>query len=440
MLAFDLDPGEPATAVECAQVALRLRDLFASFELECFPKHSGSKGIQVYVPLNTAVTYEQTKPYARAVAQALEQSEPEARRLEAGPQAAQGQGARRLEPERLLEDDRRRLLAALPPAPVGVDAADLGRGRDARRRRRPGLGAFEAPEALERIAEHGDLFAPVLELKQKLPKAVGSADDRPRRAEAAARPAVWSAGDFDAIAKRIWAVGDDLVARVGIGEADRVLDVACGTRQRDDPGGRSPARSSPGSTSPRSCSRTGAAMPPSRGRDRVGRGRRAGACRSTTQSFDVVVSTFGCMFAPDHGAAAAEIARVLRPGGRIGIAAWRPAGNIGGFFLTIAALRAAAAGGIPAAAALGRPRPRQRAVRRHRRRAAVRGGAAHFQLRLDRRDGRGVRDQIRADRDAACGARAGGPLGRVPATPWSTTSRRSTTAARRRRRVRRPST
>ena len=59
-----------------------------------------------------------------------------ARGLEAGPQAAQGQGARRLEPERLLEDDGRRLLAALPAAPLGLDAADLGRGRGARRRRR----------------------------------------------------------------------------------------------------------------------------------------------------------------------------------------------------------------------------------------------------------------------------------------------------------------
>ena len=70
-------PGAPATAVECAQVALRLRELFDELGLECFAKHSGSKGIQVYVPLNTAVTYEQTKPYARAVAQALEKSEPE---------------------------------------------------------------------------------------------------------------------------------------------------------------------------------------------------------------------------------------------------------------------------------------------------------------------------------------------------------------------------
>jgi SAM-dependent methyltransferase len=52
-------------------------------------------------------------------------------------------------------------------------------------------------------------------------------------------------------------------------------------------------------------------------------------------SFDVVVSTFGCMFAPDHRRTAGEIARVLAPGGRFGVVAWRPEGNIGRFFMTI---------------------------------------------------------------------------------------------------------
>ena len=65
VLAFDLDPGPPATIVECCRVALLLRDLFAGFGLECFPKSSGSKGMQVYVPLNGDATYETTKPYAQ---------------------------------------------------------------------------------------------------------------------------------------------------------------------------------------------------------------------------------------------------------------------------------------------------------------------------------------------------------------------------------------
>ncbi len=77
VLAFDLDPGAPADILDCCGIALRLRELFAGLELECFPKTSGSKGLQVYVPLNSNVTYEETKPFARAVAQALERAKPD---------------------------------------------------------------------------------------------------------------------------------------------------------------------------------------------------------------------------------------------------------------------------------------------------------------------------------------------------------------------------
>ncbi len=157
------------------------------------------------------------------------------------------------------------------------------------------------------------------------------------RTEAADRArAVWSAGDFDAIAQRIKAVGEDTVARVGIGEADRVLDVGCGSGNTTIPAALVGAEV------------TGLDITPKLLDD----GRRNAADAGVEiewvegdaqelpfaeQSFDVVVSTFGCMFAPDHGAAAAEIARVLRPGGRIGLAAWTPAGRIGGFFMTLAA-------------------------------------------------------------------------------------------------------
>jgi len=76
VLAFDLDPGDPAGILECCRVGLRLREMFAELGLECFPKTSGSKGLQVYVPLNVEVTYERTKPFARAVAQTLEREQP----------------------------------------------------------------------------------------------------------------------------------------------------------------------------------------------------------------------------------------------------------------------------------------------------------------------------------------------------------------------------
>ena len=83
VLAFDLDPGPPAEVLDCCRVALRLRELFAHFGLECFAKTSGSKGLQVYVPLNNdEVTYEGddgdgTKPFAHAIAQLLEKQTPD---------------------------------------------------------------------------------------------------------------------------------------------------------------------------------------------------------------------------------------------------------------------------------------------------------------------------------------------------------------------------
>ena len=77
VLAFDLDPGPPADVVDCCQVGLRLRDLFGHFDVRSFPKTSGSKGLQIYVPLNQKASYEQTKPFAKAIAQLLEKQTPD---------------------------------------------------------------------------------------------------------------------------------------------------------------------------------------------------------------------------------------------------------------------------------------------------------------------------------------------------------------------------
>jgi bifunctional non-homologous end joining protein LigD len=169
VLAFDLDPGAPATAVQCAQIALRLRDLFASFDLDCFPKHSGSKGIQVYVPLNTAATYDQTKSYSRAVAQALEKAEPD---------LVVSKQKKELRKGKVLVDwsqnDYSKTTVAVyslrnrecpwASAPLTWnEVAELADDGD------PDSVRFLASEVLERVEEHGDLFAPVLELKQKLP-------------------------------------------------------------------------------------------------------------------------------------------------------------------------------------------------------------------------------------------------------------------------------
>jgi len=173
-LAFDLDPGEPATAVECAVIALRLRDLFADLGLECFPKHSGSKGIQVYVPLNVPrVTFEQTKTYARAIAQAMERSDPD---------LVVSKQKKELRKGKVLVDwsqndyskttvavyslrCREQPWASAPLLWEEVEA--LAESDD------PTSVRFLASEVLDRVEEHGDLFALVLELEQKLPKSRG---------------------------------------------------------------------------------------------------------------------------------------------------------------------------------------------------------------------------------------------------------------------------
>src|SRR5678809_1093273 len=71
-MVFDLDPGPPANIVQCGQVGMWLREIFEHFGLQSFPKTSGSKGLQIYVPLNTPTSYEATKPFARALARLLE--------------------------------------------------------------------------------------------------------------------------------------------------------------------------------------------------------------------------------------------------------------------------------------------------------------------------------------------------------------------------------
>ena len=132
VLAFDLDPGPPADVVDCCRVALRLRELFGHFGLECFPKTSGSKGLQVYVPLNTTTSYDETKPFAHAIAQLLEKQTPDQVVSKMKKAEPQGQGLRRLVPEPPAQDDDRRLLAAGARAPDRLDPGQLGRGRAAR--------------------------------------------------------------------------------------------------------------------------------------------------------------------------------------------------------------------------------------------------------------------------------------------------------------------
>jgi bifunctional non-homologous end joining protein LigD len=169
MLAFDLDPGPPATIVECAEVACRLREAFDHFGLVAFPKTSGSKGMQLYLPLNTPTSYQATKRFAQGVAQVLERRDPK---------LVVSEMRKDLRPGKVFIDwsqnDEHKttvcvysLRARERPTvstPVTWDEVDA-----VLRTRDPRDLAFTSDEVLARVAEHGDCFAPVLSLEQELP-------------------------------------------------------------------------------------------------------------------------------------------------------------------------------------------------------------------------------------------------------------------------------
>jgi bifunctional non-homologous end joining protein LigD len=174
VLAFDLDPGPPATIVECCRVALTLRKLFSSFGLELFPKTSGSKGMQVYLPLNDdGVTYEETKPFARALAQALEKSEPD---LVVSKMKKELRGGK-VFVDWSQNDVSKTTIAVYSlrakSRPTASTPLHWDEVEECAEKGDANLLVFEAEQVLKRVAEHGDLFAPVLELEQELPDGLG---------------------------------------------------------------------------------------------------------------------------------------------------------------------------------------------------------------------------------------------------------------------------
>ncbi len=170
-LAFDLDPGPPADLLACCDVALLLRRLMDRLGLESFPKTSGSKGLQVYVPLGVRATYDTTKAFAHAVARLLEKAHP-ALVVERMSKSLRG-GKVFVD---WSQNDRNKTtvcaysLRARPRPTVSTPLRWPEVERAARTRRADGL-VFEARDVLARVARHGDLFAPVLSLHQRLPDA-----------------------------------------------------------------------------------------------------------------------------------------------------------------------------------------------------------------------------------------------------------------------------
>src|SRR2546423_10939114 len=169
-IVFDCDPGEGADILSCVRVAQMLRDLLKDLDLECFAKVSGSKGLQVYVPLNSYVTYEETGGLAKAVADLLEQREP---------QLIVSQMAKRLRTNKVFIDWSQnaefkttvsvyslRAKTHRPYVSLPIEWDEL---QGALKKKDRDQLFFTPEEALARTESVGDLFTPVLKKAQNFP-------------------------------------------------------------------------------------------------------------------------------------------------------------------------------------------------------------------------------------------------------------------------------
>ena len=169
VVVFDLDPGPPAGLVECCTVALELRERLGAAGLASFPKTSGGVGLHVCAPLNTPASFAATKAFARRVAGALARDQPglvvdrTSRSLRGGKVLVdwvQNDATR----STVAPYSLRAALVPLVSTPVGWDEV----ARTASSRTADAL-AFGPADVLERVARLGDVFRPVLELRQALP-------------------------------------------------------------------------------------------------------------------------------------------------------------------------------------------------------------------------------------------------------------------------------
>ncbi len=189
-MVFDLDPGPPANIVQCCQVGLWLHEIFEHFGLRSFPKTSGSKGLQIYVPLNTPTNYDATKTFAHALAQLLEHDHPDMVVSDMKKTLRTG----KVFVDWSQNDEHKTTVAVYslrarehPTVSTPVTWDDVERTfkkKDASRL------VFEAPQVISRVEKIGDLFAPVLALKQRLPdlkKVAAGAAQEPERVEMAAQ-------------------------------------------------------------------------------------------------------------------------------------------------------------------------------------------------------------------------------------------------------------
>jgi bifunctional non-homologous end joining protein LigD len=170
MMVFDLDPGAPADIVQCCQVGLWLRDLLGKMELKSFTKTSGSKGLQIYAPLNTPVTFNQTKDFSRALAQLLEGEHGDLVTSNMSKSVRKG----KVFVDWSQNDEHKTTICVYSlrareeptvSTPVTWDEVE-----NCLRKKKADLLKFRCERTLQRIDKMGDLFAPVEKLKQKLPR------------------------------------------------------------------------------------------------------------------------------------------------------------------------------------------------------------------------------------------------------------------------------
>jgi bifunctional non-homologous end joining protein LigD len=170
MMVFDLDPGATADIVQCCQVGLWLRDLLAGMKLKSFAKTSGSKGLQVYVPLNTAVIYDQTKDLSRALAQHLEAEHVGLVTSNMSKAVRKG----KVFVDWSQNDEHKTTICVYSlrareeptvSTPVTWDEVE-----NCLKKKKAELLKFRSDQVLARVEKLGDLFELVEKLKQKLPR------------------------------------------------------------------------------------------------------------------------------------------------------------------------------------------------------------------------------------------------------------------------------
>jgi bifunctional non-homologous end joining protein LigD len=176
MIVFDLDPGPPANIVQCAQVGIWVRDIFDHFGLKSFAKTSGSKGMQIYVPLNTKTSYDETKAFAHAIARLLEHEHPEL----VVSDMKKAVRTNKVFVDWSQNDEHKTTISVYSlrarehptvSTPISWDEME-----QALKKKDSAQLVFEAKDVLARVEKQGDLFAQVQSLKQHLPKLAGLAE------------------------------------------------------------------------------------------------------------------------------------------------------------------------------------------------------------------------------------------------------------------------